>query len=324
MSREEEEVSRRLAGEHTFFDKKLPLVLYARGRTPRTHSLGEADHRRMCLILVLFKVRPDYPLIVAANRDERRDRPATPPFRWEGDPVIWAGRDEVAGGTWFGVNAAGLLAAVTNRSGRPIDPSLPSRGNLCLQALHESVPERAVAGVAAQLSNPSNSFNLFCANTDLGWVTTWQGTTRKLSRGRHVISSRGDPDDSALPVIRRARRLLHGADLRSPGLEDLLRMLGGFCANTGGRTPICRPGGDHGTVSSSLIALDAEGQVAAYWHANGPPSEIPYQPINVAHIQRPRAFRLPTPARGGQGSDRSEPMPGALIVQVPEEAPLVR
>ena len=56
----------------------------------------------MCLAVVAWRSHPDYPLVVAANRDEfytRRTRPAA----WWGQSVsLLAGRDEEAGGTWFG------------------------------------------------------------------------------------------------------------------------------------------------------------------------------------------------------------------------------
>jgi uncharacterized protein with NRDE domain len=236
----------------------------------------------MCLILVLFKVRPDFPLIIAANREERRDRRSLPPFRWDTTPTIWAGRDEAAGGTWLGVNDAGLIASITNRPERPVDPALPSRGGLCLAALEERSPAGALAQVEAGLAKSAyNPFNLGCANVDEGWVTSWNGATKRLRPGRHVISNRGDPDDDKLGVVRRARRLLHGVDLVSPPLEELLPRLAQFCSNTGGASPVCRPGGDRGTVSSSLIALNPDGSVAAYWHANGPPSLTPYDVVRL-------------------------------------------
>lgn len=241
----------------------------------------------MCFVLVLYQVRPDYPLIVAANREERRDRASTPPFRWDGEPAIWAGRDEVAGGTWLGVNSAGLVAAITNRPERPADPSLPSRGALCLSALREVSPPAALDVVSDRLkASPYNAFNLVCANPHEGWVTTWRGDARPLSPGIHVVSNRGEPDDSHLPHIRRARALLKRVDLEAPSLEALFTHLGRLCANTRGRAPICRPAGDRGTVSSSLIALHPSGQIAAYWHANGPPSEAPYQPVGSDQINR--------------------------------------
>jgi uncharacterized protein with NRDE domain len=81
----------------------------------------------MCWIAILFQINPRWPLIVAANREEARQRPTRAPFRWPEEPAIWAGRDDVAGGTWLGVNAAGLLAAVTNRPEAKLDAARRSR-----------------------------------------------------------------------------------------------------------------------------------------------------------------------------------------------------
>src|SRR5918994_1653772 len=97
----------------------------------------------MCWIAVLFRVNPHYPLIVAANREESRARPSQAPFRWPGSPAVWAGRDERGGGTWLGVNAAGLLAAVTNRPAVNPDATRRSRGLLCLDTLRCDSPRSA-------------------------------------------------------------------------------------------------------------------------------------------------------------------------------------
>src|SRR5262245_6623941 len=106
----------------------------------------------MCFVLTLFQVHPVYPLVVAANRDEARSRKSRTPYRWPGRPAMWAGRDEVAGGTWLGVNEAGVLAAITNRVGGPRDESLPSRGQLCLAAVHQPDLQAARATFEADLS----------------------------------------------------------------------------------------------------------------------------------------------------------------------------
>jgi hypothetical protein len=159
-------------------------------------------------------------------------------------------------------------------------PSLPSRGQLCLAALRSATlgdaAERTQTFLTASRYNP---FNLVCATIESGWVATWKGGRTSLRRGRTVVSNRGDANDARLPVVRRARRLLRGADLSTPPLETVLDWLAGFCADTGGAAPICRPGGERGTVSSSLIALDASGHLAAYRHAPGPPSETPYEDV---------------------------------------------
>ena len=68
----------------------------------------------MCLIVLALDVHPAYRLVVAANRDEYFDRPTAPAAFWDDAPTVLAGRDLLAGGTWFGVTRDGLLAAVTN------------------------------------------------------------------------------------------------------------------------------------------------------------------------------------------------------------------
>ena len=100
----------------------------------------------MCLMVFAWRSHPDYPLVLAANRDEfylRRTRPAA----WWGHAVsVLAGHDEEAGGTWLGITRRGRFAALTNvRAPSERNPHAPSRGTLVLSALQ-------VAGVADQLA----------------------------------------------------------------------------------------------------------------------------------------------------------------------------
>ena len=228
----------------------------------------------MCWIAVLFQVNPLCPLIVAANREEKRARPTRAPFRWPGEPAIWAGRDEAAGGTWLGVNAAGLLAAVTNRPEADADASRRSRGLLCLDCLRRESPAAARAFVGDELTERRyNAFNLLCANPDEGWVASGLGAVRALAPGVHVLSNFGDLDDDRLPIVREVRERVEALPLDSPDLEALLDGLGRVCAATEGGVPLCRPGGDYGTVSSSAIAVDQDRGVAAFWHAARPPCD---------------------------------------------------
>ena len=239
----------------------------------------------MCWIAVLFRVNARYPLIVAANREESRSRPSRAPLRWPGSPAAWAGRDELGGGTWLGVNATGLLAAVTNRPGGRPDPTRRSRGLLCLDTLRCDSPESARAFFVDELSVRSyNPFNLLCASHAEGWVGAWQGDIRDLTPGIHVISNFGDVDDDTIPIVREARGRIASLDLASPDIDELFGGLGSVCAQTDPPLPLCRPGGDYGTVSSSLVAVDAEGAVAAYWHAPGPPSESPFAPVDLTRV----------------------------------------
>ena len=68
----------------------------------------------MCLIVIGWQVHADYPLVVAANRDEFYARPTALADFWTDAPEILAGRDLEAGGTWLGTTRSGRFAAVTN------------------------------------------------------------------------------------------------------------------------------------------------------------------------------------------------------------------
>ena len=68
----------------------------------------------MCLILFAVDAHADFPLVLAATRDEFLARPTAPAGFWKDNPDILAGRDLVAGGTWLGVHRRGRVAAVTN------------------------------------------------------------------------------------------------------------------------------------------------------------------------------------------------------------------
>lgn len=90
----------------------------------------------MCLIAFAYKVHPEYPLILAANRDEFLDRPADPARFWPAEPHVLAGRDRKAGGTWLGITTGGHFAALTNyRDLRMPRVEGPSRGGLVRKAM---------------------------------------------------------------------------------------------------------------------------------------------------------------------------------------------
>ncbi len=234
----------------------------------------------MCFILIAFQAHERYPLIVAANRDEARSRPTRSPYHWPGTPALWAGRDEIAGGTWLGVNAMGLLAAVTNRPTESIDRTLPSRGLLCLDVLRQPTPHAAATLFLDTLkAEQFNPFNLLCANTAEGWVSTWRGDLSRLAPGIHILTNRGELDDPTLPVVQRTWDILNHTDLSASTLDSILSTLKSVCSDTTGPDPICRVGGSYGTVSSSIIAMNNDDTVAAYQHAEGPPSESAFSSL---------------------------------------------
>ncbi|WP_416305565.1 NRDE family protein [Neptunicella sp. SCSIO 80796] len=85
----------------------------------------------MCILFVAIDQHQDYPLIIAANRDEFHHRPTAASHFWPNHPTMLAGKDLQAGGSWMAVNQNGRFAALTNiRNPLHNDPARTSRGQL--------------------------------------------------------------------------------------------------------------------------------------------------------------------------------------------------
>jgi len=117
----------------------------------------------MCTVVVLYRPDHRWPLVIAANRDEMETRPSLPPGRhWPDRLNVRAGLDELAGGTWLGLNDDGVVAAVLNRL-ESLGPKegFRSRGELPLEALDHS--DASEAAMALSHLNPESyrPFNLF-------------------------------------------------------------------------------------------------------------------------------------------------------------------
>jgi len=121
----------------------------------------------MCLILFAWKSHPEYPLIVAANRDEFYDRPTKSANHWEDNPEILAGKDLKAGGTWLGVTRQGKFAAITNyRDPQNIKENAISRGKLTLDYLKSDLPPEDYLSDIHPRAQDYNGFNLLVGDTD--------------------------------------------------------------------------------------------------------------------------------------------------------------
>ena len=130
----------------------------------------------MCLMVLAWRSHPDYPLVLAANRDEfylRRTRPAA----WWGHAVsVLAGHDEEAGGTWLGITRRGRFAALTNvRAPSERNPHAPSRGTLVLSALQAPDSPRAWLESNAARMSAYNGFNLLLG--DVGPVANGESSS---------------------------------------------------------------------------------------------------------------------------------------------------
>ena len=179
----------------------------------------------MCLIVVAWHARPDLPLVVAANRDEWRERPAEPAHWWPDHPEILAGRDLQAGGTWMGVTRGGRFAAVTNYR----DPSekrstARSRGELVTEFLLDTdSPARFLSTLSAR-AHEYNGFNLILGDgASLFYYGSREGEPRAIEPGVHGLSNH--LLDEAWPKVLRGRIRMEAALAAPEPAHPLFDML---------------------------------------------------------------------------------------------------
>ncbi|WP_144392223.1 NRDE family protein [Pleionea sediminis] len=89
----------------------------------------------MCLIAFAIAQHSEYPFVMLTNRDEFFDRPTASLKAWPTQPIIYAGQDLQAQGTWLGVNAHGRWAALTNIRHVTDTPGSQSRGGIVTDCL---------------------------------------------------------------------------------------------------------------------------------------------------------------------------------------------
>lgn len=251
----------------------------------------------MCTFVILRRPGHEWPVLIAANRDESKSRPWDSPARhWPDRPETVAGRDRLADGSWLGLNDYGLTAAVLNRHGSlgPA-PDKRSRGELVLDALEFAEAADAAQAMAALNPDAYRSFNLIIAdNTNAFWIAnsarTGKITLHAIPEGLSMLTSR-EINDTASERIRHYLPLFRAAPAPAPDKSDWngwKELLG--CRELGHPDDLTSAmcidrGGDYGTVSSSLIALGApekrqDDETPDLWlFAPGAPDRTHYGPV---------------------------------------------
>lgn len=236
----------------------------------------------MCLILLAWQAHPEYPLVVAANRDEFFRRPTAPAHFWDDAPHILAGRDLEAGGTWMGITRQGRFAALTNfretEKNRGSTEAAPTRGRLVSGFLAGAMSAQDYLAELALRANTYNGFNLLCGTVDDG---LWHFSNRVRKNQPHQLEAgifglsnhlldtpwpkvaQGKSDMAkaltALPQETPLFELLHDESIHQDdklprtgiSLEWERTLSAAFV-----RTP------DYGTRSSSVLRLDRQGLVS--------------------------------------------------------------
>jgi len=172
----------------------------------------------MCIAYLALSAHPDWPVFVAANRDEFHQRPTRAAAPWPDRPDIVSGLDLQAGGTWMGVTQSARFALVTNyrEPGVVREPS-PDRSRGALVADFLAGTMTATEYLAALEPARYQGFNLIVSD---GAVTAYRSNrdvqgVRTLAPGRYVLSNH--LLDTPWPKTERLLRLLApypGDDLR--------------------------------------------------------------------------------------------------------------
>lgn len=146
----------------------------------------------MCLIAFAWKVHPDFPLLLVANRDEFYARPAAPLAWWPDRSRILAGRDLQECGTWLGASRAGGIAAVTNvRSPDAVQPRPRSRGELASRFLESPRELEGFTATLAETAQDYGGFNLLvCNGNHLQYLSNRPDfDSRPVEPGVHMLSN---------------------------------------------------------------------------------------------------------------------------------------
>jgi uncharacterized protein with NRDE domain len=271
----------------------------------------------MCLLLIAIDQHPEYPWIVAANRDEYRDRPTAPMTWWQDHPDLLAGRDLRAGGTWMGVTRQGRFAAVTNyREPRCIYPRGLSRGFLVSEFLTGGwTPQAYLAAIKAQ-ARRYDGFNLVVGDVQNGLLYYGnRGTDSEIRSAPECLGpgfyglSNHRLDTPWPKVVRGKASLADCLATRDTDLEvRLLKALTDTTQPADSQLPdtgvglalerILAPlfinGSHYGTRSCSVVRLDRQGHMIIVERTLPQPEKIGLAPVD-------RRFHFQIAPPGTQG-----------------------
>ncbi len=249
----------------------------------------------------MSRLRPDAPLIVAANRDEQYARPTVVmTVLRESGPRILGGRDGMAGGTWLAVSEHGLVAGLTNQwSPHGRDPARKSRGELPL-AFAAYPDARAAVGAVCAALDPAE-YNPCCLlvgdRQALFFVDVTGGrppAVTELPPGSHVLENTPLRARSAkqVQVAAQLAGLTELPGPASPGgtaaaLATVLRDHRPASEPAGGTPPgspvrpaalsaACVHTPEFGTRSAMIVTVPATGAPAVQV-TDGPPCQAPWQ-----------------------------------------------
>ena len=248
----------------------------------------------MCTLVILRRPGHDWPLLLAANRDEMAGRSWKPPARhWPDRNDVVGGIDLESGGSWLARNDDGVVAAVLNRVGTlgPA-PGKRSRGELVLEALDHADAGSAAAALADLDPAAWRSFNLVVAdNGSAWWLAAREGAravvVERVPEGISMLTAH-DLNDTGSDRIARYLPLFREAPAPDPATGNwdtwiaLLASRESDSDDFGAMNIVT--GSGFGTLSGSLLALPSKEAVdprGVWLFADGKPGEATYEAVEA-------------------------------------------
>lgn len=231
----------------------------------------------MCTLAVALRTDRRWPVLVAANRDERMGRASE---GWairsgEGGRRWLAPADLLAGGTWMGVGPSGIFAGLTNYHAPAAwypDPTRRSRGELVPAALAHRTAAEAREAVARLDARSWNPFHLLVADAQeafLWWYDGEASALEPLGPGLHVVTERSPHGRCPRGERVRARWPLEPT---VPRLHELLTLHGAEGEAT------CVHGDPiYGTRSSAILRLAPDLASSELYAADARPCLAPHE-----------------------------------------------
>lgn len=177
----------------------------------------------MCLLVFAWRPDASHRLVLAGNRDEFHDRPATAADWW--DNGIIGGKDLRAGGTWLAADRSGRFAVVTNFR-EPLEEGRGprSRGALVTGFLEGDASPEAFARDAKARGRDYAGFNLLLGDPEaLVYVSNRGRGPERLAPGVHGLSNH--LLDTPWPKLERTRARFGSLLADGAPTEPLLDML---------------------------------------------------------------------------------------------------
>ena len=222
----------------------------------------------MCILVFDWQPGTRQPLLLLANRDEFHARPTAALAQWTDLPLVHAGRDLQAGGSWLGVAPGRRFATLTNIR----EPELArprSRGELVSQYLAgQQLPGQYLQELVA-IAGEYSGFNLLAGDTDELWFLHAKAEQpQQLAPGIYALCNANL--DTPWPKLVRLRTAFSQTDQHDDEalfalMQDSWRPSDGMLPETGVGFAVERQsssvlirGEQYGTRATSLVRMGAD------------------------------------------------------------------